>query len=320
MEEIVSIIIPAYNAAAFIERSVDSVKKQTYSHWNLIIVNDGSVDATGDIINQLAIEDKRIVALHQPNGGEVAARKTGVINATGTWVMFVDADDVLPSNSIESLIGHGTDTDIVVGTMHVQRIDASGKIAEDYIWKNKREGSMKGSEFTQSVFLYQVQMSACGKLYRRMLFDGFDWCLDNTIRQNPDLLMNIGVGARAERVYVTNKAVSYNYIIHEGSASTISMMPFSAWFNLFDVVEDYLKAYSQKPYLREAFTRYRLDRFNAMMRHGIISFNSSNNHVLSVLHDIHGLKLTKDEQKVVWLLKSYYLRKFFYWWQKRKTS
>lgn len=318
MEEIVSIIIPAYNAAASVERTVESVKKQTYPHWELLIVDDGSTDNTKDIIDRLAKEDERITALHQSNGGEVAARRTGVLNATGTWIMFVDADDVLPVQSIESLIVYSKDIDIVVGTMHVQLIDSLGNISEDYIWQNKKEGEMTGIEFATGVFLYQVQMSACGKLYRRSLFENFNWCLDRDIKQNPDLLMNIGIGAYAKRIFVTNKAVCYNYIIHEGSVSTSSVMPYTSWFKLFDVAKTYLKAYPQQSLLYEAFTRYRLERFDGMMRHGIVDFSSSDVHVKEVLCDSRGLKLSKDESKVVCLLRCKTLRKVFDWWQQRK--
>ena len=318
MEEIVSIVIPAYNAASFIERTVESVKKQTYPHWELVIVDDGSTDNTKDIIDSLAKEDERITALHQSNGGEVAARRTGVLNATGTWIMFVDADDVLPAQAIESLIVYGTDMDIVVGTMHVQNIDTSGNISEDYVWQNKKEGEMNGMEFAIGVFLYQVQMSAWGKLYQRSLFESFDWCLDRDIKQNPDLLMNIGIGAYAKRIFVTNKAVCYDYIIHEGSASTSSMMPYTSWFKLFDEAYNYLKAYPQNGLLYEAYTRYRLERFDGMMRHGIISFSSYDPHVISVLHDSQRLKLTSDDRKVIWSLRSKTMRKVFDWWQQRK--
>lgn len=318
MEEIVSIVIPAYNAAAFVERTVESIKNQTYPHWELVIVDDGSTDNTKDIIDRLAAEDKRITALHQSNGGEVAARRTGVLNATGTWIMFVDADDVLPSQSIESLIVYGKDMDIVSGTMHVQKIDISGNTSEDYVWQNKKEGEMTGVDFAMGVFLYQVQMSAWGKLYRRSLFDGFNWCLDRTIRQNPDLLMNIGIGAYAKRIFVTNKAVCYNYIIHEGSASTIDTMPFDGWCNLFDMANRYIGRYPVSERLKAAFTHYRLDRFDGMMRHGIVNFSSSDIHVTEVLRDSRGLKLSKDELKVACLLRSKTLRKVFDWWQQRK--
>ncbi len=319
MKEKVSVVIPAYNAAAFIERTVESIRKQTNPKWEQIILNNESEDTTGDIINQIAEQDARITALHQMNGGEVAARRTGTINATGTWVMYVDADDVLPSQSIESLIIHSKDADIIVGTMHVQRIGLSGDIFEDYVWQNKKEGLMSGWEFAQGVFLYQVQMSACGKLYRRRLFDDFEWCLDRGIRQNPDLLMNIGIGAKAACVFVTNQAVSYNYIIHEGSASTSSIMPYTAWFSLFDRAADYLKAYPSISTLKDAFTHYRLERFDGMMRHGLIDFSSSDIHVKEVLQDSRFIQNTDDERKVLLLLRSRVLRVIFDWWQKRKA-
>lgn len=90
MQDKISIIIPAYNAAKFIRETVDSVLCQTYRNWELILVNDGSKDDTGAEIDTIASTDERIMAVHQENGGEVAARRKGVLHASGQWVMFSD--------------------------------------------------------------------------------------------------------------------------------------------------------------------------------------------------------------------------------------
>ena len=91
-------------------------------------MNDGSKDHTGEVIDQMAASDERIKALHQENGGEIAARRTGAIHASGKWVMFVDADDLLPETAIASLMKyHGEEVDIIVGTMHIQNFKPTGE-------------------------------------------------------------------------------------------------------------------------------------------------------------------------------------------------
>ena len=225
MEEKVSIVIPAYNAATFIERTVKNIEKQIYSNWELLIVNDGSKDNTGTVIDNIADADERIVALHQENGGEIAARRTGAIHASGKWVMFVDADDMLPETAIASLIKYNqTEIDVIVGTMHVQNFKPTGEKFEDYIFQNRKTGIISGSEFACGVLSSHVQMSAWGKLYKKSILDRFPWCLDRHIRQNPDLLMNVGIGAYVNKVCVTNE-IAYEYLIHEGTASS-GVMPF----------------------------------------------------------------------------------------------
>jgi glycosyltransferase involved in cell wall biosynthesis len=90
---LVSVIIPAYNAASFIEETVQSVCRQTYQRWEIIIVNDGSTDGTAEIIN--SFNDTRIVSINQENAGVAAARNKGLLHATGEFIVFFDADDLM---------------------------------------------------------------------------------------------------------------------------------------------------------------------------------------------------------------------------------
>lgn len=320
MNSKISIVIPAYNASAFIDRTVESVKQQSYSNWELIIVNDGSKDNTGAVIDRFATKDNRIRTIHKENGGEVSARKAGVENSTGEWIMFLDADDILPSSSITSLLACDTGADIIVGTMHVHETDGEGNIINEYVWKNKKTGKMSGTEFAKGIFMTEIQMSACAKLYKRDLFNGFEWCLDKTIKQNPDLLMNIGIGAMVKDVCVSNDAVCYDYVIRKGSASTSGMMPFDGWFHLFDKAKEYLRGYSVPSSPGEAFLRYRIACFDGMLRHGIINFSSSDRHVTDVVNGSKSITLNNDEKKVVLLIQHKSIRVLFNWWQKYKQK
>ena len=77
--------------------------QQTYRNLEIIVVNDGSTDNSLSIVRHLASLDNRILVIDQANGGEAAARKQGYLNASGVWVVFVDSDDLLPADSVESL-------------------------------------------------------------------------------------------------------------------------------------------------------------------------------------------------------------------------
>jgi teichuronic acid biosynthesis glycosyltransferase TuaG len=90
---LVSIIIPAYNAAAFIEETVQSIYCQTYQDWEMIIINDGSTDKTAEIIGQ--INDTRVKSINQQNAGVAAARNKGLLHAKGEFIIFFDADDLM---------------------------------------------------------------------------------------------------------------------------------------------------------------------------------------------------------------------------------
>lgn len=101
---IVSVIMPAYNAAVFIADSIDSVSAQTYSNWELIVIDDGSTDATRDIVCREAARDNRIIYLHQENGRQAKARNLGLLHARGELVAFLDSDDLWLKDKLEIMV------------------------------------------------------------------------------------------------------------------------------------------------------------------------------------------------------------------------
>lgn len=111
----VSVIVPAYNAENFIERCINSVVGQTYHDLELIIVDDGSTDNTLDIGRQFSIKDTRIVLLHKENEGTEKAREYGLRHTRGEFIIFVDADDYLSEDALETVVNSSekTEADIV---------------------------------------------------------------------------------------------------------------------------------------------------------------------------------------------------------------
>ena len=104
----VSIIIPIYNAAVYLEKTLQSVLKQTYKNIEIICVNDASTDKTIDILNKYAEEDKRIHIINEEiNVGTSKARKDGVLCSQGRYIVFVDADDILMPNACEKIVSFG---------------------------------------------------------------------------------------------------------------------------------------------------------------------------------------------------------------------
>ncbi len=100
----VSIIIPVYNVALYLEICVRLCLCQTWEDIEVICVDDGSTDASGAMLDALAAEDPRLIVIHQPNGGVVAAREAGLAAATSPWILFCDADDLLAADAVERLV------------------------------------------------------------------------------------------------------------------------------------------------------------------------------------------------------------------------
>lgn len=103
--EKVSVLMPIYNVEKYLRESIDSVLKQTYPDFELILVDDGSPDGCGKIIDEYANQDDRVIAIHQKNAGVDAARNNAIRRATGKYIAFIDSDDAYEKNYIEKLVG-----------------------------------------------------------------------------------------------------------------------------------------------------------------------------------------------------------------------
>jgi len=100
----ISIIIPAYNAEDYITKTIDSVIKQTYTNWELIVVDDGSTDRTANIIKEFCKNDNRVIYIYQKNTGVSHARNNGLKKAKGKFIALLDADDLWNNNKLESVL------------------------------------------------------------------------------------------------------------------------------------------------------------------------------------------------------------------------
>lgn len=116
----ISVIIPVYNASKVLERCIDSILSQSFSDFELILVNDGSTDTSGIICDTYAKKDARVRVEHQPNGGVSMARNKGIALATGEWLAFIDADDSVTEAYLSNLICYASqDVSLVVSNCKV---------------------------------------------------------------------------------------------------------------------------------------------------------------------------------------------------------
>lgn len=112
----ISAVVPVYNSEDTIEACIGSIMRQTYSDVEIVAVDDGSTDNSGAVIDRLALGDRRLHVVHQPNKGRTEARRIGVEKATGEWITFVDSDDTLPPDALDRLAkGAAAERDIVLG-------------------------------------------------------------------------------------------------------------------------------------------------------------------------------------------------------------
>lgn len=218
MDALISIVIPAYNIENCIAGTLDSVLAQTYRNLQIIVVNDGSKDGTGAVLDEYARKDSRIKVIHKENGGVTSARVRGIAEAEGQYIGFVDGDDYIEPQMyqrlMENLNTHGAE----ISHCGYQMVFPSGKI--DYYYNTgKLTVQPEDQGCTDLLDGSFVEPGLVNKLYRRELFVGLEEWIDPTIRINEDLLMNFYLFRRA-KMSVFEDVCPYHYVLRKGSAAT----------------------------------------------------------------------------------------------------
>ena len=198
----ISVIVPVYKAENYLHRCVDSLLAQTFQDFEILLVDDGSPDCSGEICDEYARKDKRVRVFHTPNQGVVAARAYGAKFSTGEWLTFVDSDDTLPNYCIEKGLQAkaGKDTNIIVGYYHQPPIKKVMVLsAVEY-----RKESIVGSP--------RVMLGMCAKFYHRSLLTSDDiLMLPRDIIQGEDMLVNIKLSFSNQKDVVFLPLIIYNY-------------------------------------------------------------------------------------------------------------
>ncbi len=209
----ISVIVPAYNVAPWIQKTVESILRQSYPHLEVIVVNNSSTDGTGAILD--AIVDSRLTVIHQENTGVVAARETGIRHATGDYVTFVDGDDTIEPDMYERLLANAIQYDADISHCGISFDFPDGHTEAHYgtgavLVQDTVEG------LRELLSGERVEPTLCNKLYARHLFA--DYCPDVSLRNNEDLLRNFTLFGRANRS-VFEDFCGYHYFQRPGSAS-----------------------------------------------------------------------------------------------------
>ena len=121
MNKLISIIIPVYKVEEYLEKCVDSVIKQTYDNLEIILVDDGSPDNCGKICDQYSKKDKRVKVIHKENGGLSDARNAGIDISRGEYISFIDSDDYVEIDYIETLYNSIIKSKISIILSHIER-------------------------------------------------------------------------------------------------------------------------------------------------------------------------------------------------------
>lgn len=212
MEPLISVIVPVYNVEKYLPRCLDSIRAQTYTNLEIILVDDGSQDASGDICDDCAAKDDRVRVLHQSNAGIGSTRNAGLGMCTGAYITFVDSDDYLYPCAIETLYDRirEDDSDLVIGNCIRVYEDNT---CSDTCYAFEDSVFAADEIFSRMAVFGAVPTAPWGKLYRKDILEGITY---PSVHIGEDTLVFPSIVERCRRISLDNRPI-YGYFQRHNS-------------------------------------------------------------------------------------------------------
>ena len=206
MNELISIIVPVYKVEPYIKRCVQSIIEQSYKNIEIILVDDGSPDKSGEICDEFSKKDERIKVIHKPNGGLSDARNAGLKIAKGEYIGFVDSDDYIENDMFECLYKLCTENKAQISIVSYYEY-YNGKLIS--VRKNDKLEKFNKTEAIKELLIdSKIQSYAWNKLFKRELFDGI---IFPTNKNFEDIATTLLLFEKAEKVVLLEEP-KYHYL------------------------------------------------------------------------------------------------------------
>ena len=279
----ISLIIPAYKAEKYLAACLESITGQTFTDWELIVVDDGSPDDTGKIADSFATADCRIRVIHKENGGVSAARNTGIESARGRYLSFMDADDRLEKSYLEELYTRAVESNADITQCSFWFEEEDGKKTPD---PNGVDADYKDNTEILNAYFNgpwgDIRISPWSKLYRRETFKDIRYSTKLRIYEDAFYVYEC---CRKAKTAVSFKRPLYDYIQHEQSATH---------GRLLEIYPDYFKMYEmQKTDLKDNAHFRRLiakrETETALWLMGIVSREGKKGELWNLRREVTGI-------------------------------
>jgi len=330
MNNKVSVIIPVYNTKDYLDKCVHSILKQTYQNLEILLVDDGSSDGSAVLCDKLALEDSRIKVIHKQNEGQASARNLGIHAASGEYIMFVDSDDWLDIDAIETLVDHANRNKVDVIHFNYVReflnksVFKKNTFLEERVYDGDECNDIRrlilGLSGETLAYLENMRFLApCTlKMYRADIIQNFDVTFVSLreIGAFEDGLFNFCVFSRVKRFEFLNRAY-YHYRKTNKNATTVKYRPdyINRQLKLFSILASIIHKEEAWDLYKDAFQSHILYAtmeiaFNALNREG--STKERYKEIKSVLNHPFFVKVYKDSDlsylKLKWKIYFFFIK------------
>lgn len=211
-----SIIVPVYGDRQYVRQCLQSILCQSYQDLEVLVVDDGSKDGSGEIADEIALQDPRVRVIHKENAGAMQARRTGVENAKGTYIGFIDADDYIDPSMYQILMENAvrTDAEIVCCGRYLNSED--GRILRKTAFRAGNASFTSQEALTQLWEMKGIIISLCNKIFQRALFDNVEYVTGNPV--GDDYFLLIQLLGKSNKIVQINIPL-YHYVAHRNTMS-----------------------------------------------------------------------------------------------------
>lgn len=242
LEREVSIIVPVYNVEKYLLRCLNSIKNQTFHDFECILVDDGSLDHSGQICDQYANEDSRFQVIHKKNGGLSSARNMGMAINRSKYITFVDSDDVLHPRMIELLLSQIIHSDADIAASQWQYFSTWNAPIKQI--ENIQYTELTKKDFIDHLypdFINRISITACGKIYKSEIFRTI--CFpENMIYEDLRIFLDVLLSCR--KIVVSSEPLYY-YFYNPNSITMSNYMAHDR-FGEFQVREGYIDFFENR--------------------------------------------------------------------------
>ena len=222
MNEKVSIIVPVYNGERYIDGCIDNLLKQTYNNLEIIFVNDGSKDATKEILDRYVEKDSRIKVIHQNNTGPSGARNTGILNATGEYILFSDVDDEVEDNLVKDNVelARKNNADVVMFNFWYYFVDTDTMTPNAYNEDFAGNGKQYFEKYLKKTMDTEIYNAPWNKLIRKTLLTDNNIFFDERYSIIEDVIFSSNVIRISEKIVINSKRYYKYFVRSSGSLIT----------------------------------------------------------------------------------------------------
>ena len=276
MRPLVSIIIPVYNVERYIKACLESLCEQTYQEIEIIAIDDGSTDLSGDICDKIAKKDSRVSVFHLPNGGVAKARNYGIETAKGEYLAFADSDDVVGDKFIEQAVLAIKNVDYVSCAFKTVN-DKAEECLVDYMAEYGE--SVYCTEYLKKMAEYQAGAywgANWGKLYKSSIINEHNIRFEPNVGFAEDFRFNLEYLKNVDKVALIHNPVYYYRIDTKGSLSKKGRKPEIFWQEYFELYRRYKTLYDIKGILKDVeiqLAKFLIEAYVLVIRQGIVCKN-----------------------------------------------